>query len=446
VNNELLEDLFLELITLKDVPKVDFAESAVQKDAAELIADKARPLVQDAIAPWLTTITNFVEQATSLEEIRDGLIDLFPDLDDAAFAEAMGQAMLLGDLAGREEVLQDNADVAFSEAIEAALNGTLDFAAKAAGKKPNCNPARSHFCQTPNGRGACVSLSKKCKFKPTGAVKAAATYTGQKVQSASPKKASEQLRDAIASNDPIEMLDLGEEIYLKVQTDTRARGDDFYAGIKSGNGTVEDHILKHLYAELGYDAKPEILTKAKLEQEIQGGEIPMYRAVGSTQARFKQHFDNFKNGDYFAGHGIYGHGTYVAMAQSSFFGDRAQASASASSYGSGLIRMSLKRGSKVATHSQVEAQSDRAGTALYNYVQKQRQVLSGQALSDLNDKYRRAKAVLFGDNGPPSGRFATLAGYDAVSLSGRAYDDTYTVLLNRGAVRVQSTSHKKYTP
>lgn len=166
-----------------EVDEVDdeFAES--EKDAAELIADKARPFIQDAIAPWLTIITNFVEQATSLEEIRDGLIDLFPEMDDAAFAEAMGQAMLLGDLAGREEVLQDNADVAFSEAIESALNGTLDFAAplfgkgsRAGSKKPNCTAGKSHFCQTPNGRGSCVPMSKKCKFKPSGNTEKAADF------------------------------------------------------------------------------------------------------------------------------------------------------------------------------------------------------------------------------------------------------------------------------
>jgi phage gp29-like protein len=164
-----------------------FAEAEL-KDAAELIADKARPLVQDAIAPWLDQVRNFVEQSASLEEIRDGLVNLFPELDDAAFAEAMGNAMLLSDLAGREEVLQDDADVAFAEAIESALNGTLDFAAplfgkgsRAGGKKPNCNPAKSHFCQTANGRGSCVPLSKKCKFKPTSSVKAAADYVDGKV-------------------------------------------------------------------------------------------------------------------------------------------------------------------------------------------------------------------------------------------------------------------------
>lgn len=167
-------------------PNAEFAETK-QKDAAELIADKVRPLVQDAIAPWLDQVRNFVEQSASLEEIRDGLVDLFPDLDDAEFAEAMESAIVLADLAGREEVLQDDADVAFAEAIEAALNGTLDFAAKkgtaAAGKKPNCNPAKSHFCQSATGKGSCVPLSKVCKYPPTGVAKQASGYKGKKASS-----------------------------------------------------------------------------------------------------------------------------------------------------------------------------------------------------------------------------------------------------------------------
>lgn len=191
--NELndLEDLTLGALAMLTSPsQTEFAE-AEQPDTAELIAAKARPFVQDAIAPWLDTITNFVEQATSLEEIRDGLIDLFPEMNDAAFAEAMGQAMLLGDLAGREEVLGDDADVAFAEAIEAALSGTLDFAAKpkaagAAGKKPNCNPAKSHFCQSATGKGSCVPLSKVCKYPPTGLEKKAADWRAEKVPTVKP--------------------------------------------------------------------------------------------------------------------------------------------------------------------------------------------------------------------------------------------------------------------
>jgi hypothetical protein len=330
--------------------------------------------------------------------------------------------------------------------LEAAIaTGTIEFAASS-GKKPNCNAAKSHFCQTPNGRGSCVPLSKKCKFKPTGAVKTAATYTGQKVQAASLKTASAQLRDAIAAQDFDSALDLSNQIYQKVQSDVAVGSNDFYPGIRQGNSTSEDHILKHLYTELGYDAKPEVLKRKDIDGHLANGEIAAYRAVGSTQARFKKHFDNFKTGDYFAGHGIYGHGTYVAAAQSSSDRDRTNASISASDYGSGLIRMTIKQGSTIVSSQKAEADTDSFERALSQHVKNKRQTMSGQDLQDFNDKYRRAKAVIFGDNGPPSGRFGVLSGWDAISLKGTAYDDNYMVLLNRGAVRVQGTKHPKYDP
>jgi phage gp29-like protein len=421
-----------------------FAEA--EKDVADQIADKARPLIQDALAPWLDQVRNFVEQSTSLEDIRDGLVDLFPQMDDKAFAEAMGQAIVLADLAGREEVLQDDADVAFAEMVEEAIaTGTIEFAASSS-KKPNCNSAKSHFCQTPNGRGSCVPLSKKCKFKPTGAVKTAATYTSQKVQAASSKTASAQLRDAIAAQDFDSALDLSNQIYLKVQSDVAASSNDFYPGIRAGNSSSEDHLLKHLYSELGYDAKPEVLKKKDIDNYLASGETAAYRAIGSTQARFKKHFDNFKTGDYFAGHGVYGHGTYVAAAQSSSNRDRVSASASASGYGSGLIRMSLKQGSTIVSAQKAETDTDNFEKALAQHARNKRKTITGQDLQDFNDKYRRAKAVIFGDNGPPSGRFGVLSGWDAISLKGTAYNDDYMVLLNRGAVRVQNTKHQKYAP
>lgn len=71
----------------------------------------------------------------------------------------------------------------FREAIENAIVAPVDFATKATGaggKKKNCNPSKSHFCQTPNGSGSCVSLKKKCQFTPDAPVAQASNYTGTK--------------------------------------------------------------------------------------------------------------------------------------------------------------------------------------------------------------------------------------------------------------------------
>jgi phage gp29-like protein len=43
-------------------------------------------------------------QSTDDEAFRDGLIDLYPDLDPAAFAALMAQALAVADAAGQFEV------------------------------------------------------------------------------------------------------------------------------------------------------------------------------------------------------------------------------------------------------------------------------------------------------------------------------------------------------
>lgn len=67
------------------------------------LADK----VEQATGVWLAQIRHLVESAASLEEIRDGLEKLFPDMGLEQFAQAMGQALTAAQLAGRYDVLQE---------------------------------------------------------------------------------------------------------------------------------------------------------------------------------------------------------------------------------------------------------------------------------------------------------------------------------------------------
>ncbi|NDJ20979.1 DUF3626 domain-containing protein [Nostoc sp. B(2019)] len=71
----------------------------------------------------------------------------------------------------------------------------------------------------------------------------------------------------------------------------------------------QDKILKHLYAESGYDGKPEVRTKADMDALAVGGAVMMTRGVSGTNA--SQLTEQFRTGDYFVGNGVYGNGTYV---------------------------------------------------------------------------------------------------------------------------------------
>lgn len=66
-------------------------------------------LERDAQAPlesMVEVIRRKVEEANSLEELRDSLLDAWPDMDSAALADVMAQALAAAALAGRYEILE----------------------------------------------------------------------------------------------------------------------------------------------------------------------------------------------------------------------------------------------------------------------------------------------------------------------------------------------------
>lgn len=77
-------------------------------------AQQAQRLEQD-LGPltdaWIDQIRNLVEQSQSLEQIRDGLLDLMPGMDIEQYAAAMRQALAAAALAGRYEVLRQTGDL-----------------------------------------------------------------------------------------------------------------------------------------------------------------------------------------------------------------------------------------------------------------------------------------------------------------------------------------------
>lgn len=63
--------------------------------------------VRPAAAGWVAQIRALVERASSLEEIRDGLVALLPDMTLDDYAAAMAEALAAAELAGRYDVLQE---------------------------------------------------------------------------------------------------------------------------------------------------------------------------------------------------------------------------------------------------------------------------------------------------------------------------------------------------
>jgi phage gp29-like protein len=84
------------------VPAPAFAESA--DDPVDALANQLEAASAKAMEQLLVPVRRLVKSAGSLTEIRDGILDLYPHMGTAAFAEILTQAFLAADLAGRARV------------------------------------------------------------------------------------------------------------------------------------------------------------------------------------------------------------------------------------------------------------------------------------------------------------------------------------------------------
>lgn len=286
---------------------------------------------------------------------------------------------------------------------------------------------------------SCIARNKTCRKKLTGSTLNKAKAVSKAKPKKTPKKQNKvaQLNTALQNRDFDKAATIADDIYQSARARATAAGGDFYEGIRAGNNSTEDWILKEIYSQQGYDKKPKQVKTAKaITNAYNNGQYVAYRAMGSTDARFNQHFDNFKNGDYFAGHGIYGHGTYVAYAVQGGTHSRKTAVDEASPYGSGVMRLALAGNTKIVDQSDNQNDFRAMDSMLKTWYQ---QTGNRQA-------YRRLRRVVIGDGSgaSTSGRLAAIKGYDAIRLN-MAHNTTYMNLLNRSKVTVQSTPGTLYT-
>ena len=78
------------------------------------LAGQLSRVAAPAVDGWLAAVQALVEGAQSLQEVRDGLERLLPDMQLGEYAAAMAQALSCAQLAGRYEVLQEAAALGHS--------------------------------------------------------------------------------------------------------------------------------------------------------------------------------------------------------------------------------------------------------------------------------------------------------------------------------------------
>ncbi|MDT4866243.1 hypothetical protein FQZ97_1010900 [compost metagenome] len=90
-------------------PPAARAAATAQKPAATA-ADRLDDDLQPLTGLWIARIRQLVEQAESLEQIRDGLAELLPNMTIEQYAEAMAQALAAAALQGRLDIVQEAAN------------------------------------------------------------------------------------------------------------------------------------------------------------------------------------------------------------------------------------------------------------------------------------------------------------------------------------------------
>lgn len=104
----------------------DFAERAQSgEDTADEFAARLDAEARTAIDALLEPVRRLVASAKSADEIREGLLDIYPDMETAAFAQLLQDAFTAAELAGRFEARQP---ATVRHGVPAGAGGTVDLA------------------------------------------------------------------------------------------------------------------------------------------------------------------------------------------------------------------------------------------------------------------------------------------------------------------------------
>ena len=195
------------------------------------------------------------------------------------------------------------------------------------------------------------------------------------------------------------------------------------------SGVLDRHAGDRSLAELqhaqGFDGKPDIVTEAELAKHIAAGELELWR--GDTKPG---HTDNLMLGDYHAGLGVHGSGTYTAVASANGAGV-ARSYAKSSGNDGLIVRMSLKRDARVIAYDKLKE------LARQTVEKAQRDWQAAQASGD-RVAAARAKTLEWlasGKSERGASRFAVALGYDAIDVNTSRNLHGQYIILNRTALR-----------
>lgn len=86
----------------------EFAENTLSP--AEQMLARTRDNLQPATDAWINQVRKLVDEVDSLEALRDALLERYPDMTLDQYAQALAEATATANLAGRNEVTEENPD------------------------------------------------------------------------------------------------------------------------------------------------------------------------------------------------------------------------------------------------------------------------------------------------------------------------------------------------
>lgn len=211
------------------------------------------------------------------------------------------------------------------------------------------------------------------------------------------------------------------------------RGGKVMNAYSSSSGTGEDMFLKELYKLQGFDCLPILVTAPQMDLLVRhsAGKV-LYRGVKATHSTTAAKFlTDFQSGEYYAGRGINGPGTYCG------------AMVDAKSYNGGgsgaIIKMLLSRKAKVMATSDLRAERSQVKNDLTaKLTTKMNERIAGETERHRQRFVKRLynnRIQAVNDITSIDGYYAVWRKYDAISECG--YSTDTRVVYNRGVLFVQ---------
>lgn len=218
------------------------------------------------------------------------------------------------------------------------------------------------------------------------------------------------------------------------------------AGFNYSNRTETqgDPALADIAHAQGFDGKPTVVSEEELQGLINDGWTEAYRGMrlpagpsgvggdgATTPDGHDTYSDQFRYGDYYAGTGLGGNGTYVAL------GDGATKTADL--FGADVMHLAINPEANVLPGDQLFALKDEEQEALSA---ERLQIFDDARAGVLtNEQASAATSALETDSDPgnlmsDAGRWAAAHGYDAIVWKDNFGDPSMAVVLNRTAVAV----------